>query len=61
MDHSIGRLVAGVAGHLLLLWAVLWGAHRVRQARFTGLAVLAVASLLVFVYVRTVPHTTGAF
>lgn len=61
MDHSIGRLVGGVAGHLLLLWAALWGARRAGQARFIGLAVLAVISLVAFVYVRTVPLTTSAF
>jgi hypothetical protein len=61
MDHSIGRMVGGVAGHLLLLWAVLWGARRVGQARFVGLAVLAMVSLLAFVYVRTIPLTTSGF
>lgn len=61
MDHSIGRMVGGVAGHLALLWAVLWGARRVGQARFVGLAVLAMVSLLAFVYVRTIPLTTSGF
>lgn len=60
MDHSIGRVVAGVAGHLLLIWAVLWGARRVGQIRFLGLAVLATASMVLFVYVRTAPMLSSA-
>jgi len=60
MDHSLGRMVCGVAGHLLLLWAVLWGARRVGQARFIGLAVLTAVSLLAFVYVRAVPLSAAA-
>jgi len=61
MDHTLGRIVAGVAGHLLLLAVAVWSARRVGQARFTALAVLTVALMLVFVYVRTVPLTTAAF
>lgn len=58
MDHSLGRIAAGVAGHLLLLLAVLWSGRRTGRASFTGLAVLTVTSLLAFVYVRTVPLAT---
>lgn len=58
MDHSLGRIAAGVAGHLLLLWALLWSARRTRRLFFTSLALLAVASLLAFVYARTAPLAT---
>ena len=61
MDDSLGRVAAGVAGHLLLLWAVLWSARRLGRSSFTALAVLTLASMLGFVYVRTVPLTTAAF
>ncbi|MCH7814872.1 MAG: hypothetical protein IID40_12730 [Planctomycetes bacterium] len=58
MDHSLGRIASGVAAHLLILWAFLWCGRRTRRSGFVGLAVLAVASLLAFVYVRTVPLVT---
>jgi hypothetical protein len=61
MDHSLGRIAGGVAGHLLLLWAVLWSARRLKRSSFSGLAVLTVISMLGFVYVRWVPLTTAVF
>jgi len=61
MDHSLGRIAAGTAGHLLLLWAILWSARRTRLASFIGLAVLSTISLVGFLYVRTGPLTSAAY
>jgi len=61
MDDSFGRIAAGIAGHLALLWAALSGARRTRQPGFVVLALLTVAGMLAFVYVRSVPLTTAAF
>ena len=61
MDHSLGRIASGVAAHLLILWAFLWCGRQTRRSGFVGLAVLAVASLLAFVYVRTRPLDTMVF
>jgi hypothetical protein len=61
MDHSLGRIAAGVAGHLVLLWALLWCARRLRRRSFTALAFLSLASMLSFVYVRSLPLTTAVF
>ncbi|MHC4065829.1 MAG: hypothetical protein ACYSUQ_03670 [Planctomycetota bacterium] len=61
MDHSFGRVAAGVAGHLILLWAVLWSARRTGKSSYIALAVLTAAGLVAFVYARTLPLITSAF
>ncbi|MFQ5491006.1 MAG: hypothetical protein ACE5GE_09820 [Phycisphaerae bacterium] len=61
MDHSFGRVTAGVAGHLCLIGAVLWSARRQHRSSLTTLTVLLVLSMLAFIYARTVPLTTAAF
>ncbi len=61
MDDSLGRVTAGVAGHLALLWATLWCARRLRAGGFILLAAATVISLLAFIYLRTAPLTTAAF
>ena len=61
MDHTIGRISAGVAGHLALLAAMLWSARKLNQPRFVVLAVLTTAAMLAFIYIRTVPLTTAVF
>jgi hypothetical protein len=53
-DSSRGRILFGVAGHLLLLLSVLACARRFRRASFTRLAVLVVVSLLIFLGVRAI-------
>jgi hypothetical protein len=53
-DSSRGRILFGVAGHLLLLLSVLACARRSGRASFIRLAVLVVLSLLIFLGVRAI-------
>lgn len=61
MDHSLGRVAAGVAGHLLLLLAVLWCGRTTKRPAFISLAVFTLAGMIAFVYVRWEPLTTASF
>lgn len=54
LDSSRGRILFGVAGHLLLLLSILSCARRSKRAPFTGLAALVVVSLLLFLGVRAI-------
>jgi len=53
-DDSHGRVLFGVAGHLLLVLVCLDCTRRTRRTRFTRAAVLAVASLMIFIGVRAI-------
>ena len=59
-DVSLGRVTYGVAGHLLLILALLRSRRRWQRSSFAVLAVFAVLSLLGFVIVRVSDFVTVA-
>ena len=61
MDHTLPRVAWGVAGYLQLIVVAVWCGRRTGRSTFLGLAALALASMLAFVYLRSVPLQTAAF
>jgi hypothetical protein len=53
-DDSLGRILFGIGGHLLLVLALLAGGRRTGRTRFGRTAVVAVLSLLIFIGVRAI-------
>ena len=54
-DGSLGRVAAGVAGHLLLVLVLMWNGRVLGRSSFGVLAVLSVLSLILFITVRAQP------
>jgi hypothetical protein len=53
-DDSLGRMLFGVGGHLLLILALLAGGRRTGRTRYGRTAAVTVLSLLLFIGVRAI-------
>ncbi|MBN1512946.1 MAG: hypothetical protein JXB13_13105 [Phycisphaerae bacterium] len=53
-DDSLGRMLFGIGGHLLLIFALLAGGRRTGRTRFGRTAAVAVLSLLIFICIRAI-------
>jgi len=53
-DDSLGRMLFGIGGHLLLILALLAGGRRTGRTRFGRTAAVAVLSLLIFICIRAI-------
>ncbi len=58
MDHTLGRVSAGLAAHLFLLLVMLWCSRRLRRLTFHLLTLLAVVSTVGFIVVRMAPFAS---
>ena len=58
MDHSYGRVLAGLGANLFLLWAMLWSARRLRRPTLELMTLLTAIMLLVFLAVRMMPFAS---
>ena len=59
MDHSLGRVLAGCAGFLLLLWVTLRSCRLLRRMSFNVLTVAVAACLVAFLAVRAMPFVSS--
>lgn len=57
-DETLGRLLAGVGANLFLLVVILWCARKLRRFTFLIMALVAMASVISFIVLRTLPFTT---
>jgi len=53
-DDSMGRMLFGIGGHLLLILALLAGGRRTGRTRYGRAVVVTVLSLLLFIGVRAI-------
>jgi hypothetical protein len=58
MDHSYGRIAAGLSANLYLLLVMLWCSRRLQRLTFHLLTMLAVLSTMGFVIMRMLPFAS---
>ncbi len=58
MDHSLGRVTAGLGAHLFLVLVMLWSSRRLQKLTFHLLTVLSVVSTAGFVIIRMIPFAS---